>query len=153
MRSLAVLFLASCMAGAAAKKPDFSGEWTLNLDRSEYGAQPAPKKLVQRIEHKEPTVKVAASEVSPLDLEVKTDLVYSTDGKEVSNQMLGTAVKSTVKWEGEELVIQSRAEFGGRSVEMKDRWRLVEAGTTLIVQRHIEGVAGAFDQTLVLDKK
>ena len=136
-----------------ASKPDFSGEWRLNLERSEFSPQPAPKKLTQTIAHKDPQLKVTVLEISPLDQEVTQDLTYSTNGKETANSVLGSVVKSTVKWEGEELSLDSRAEFGGRTVTIKDRWRLAEKGTTLIVTRHLEGIAGTFDQTIVLDKR
>ncbi len=153
MRLLFPLLLISASLAVPASKPDFSGEWRLNLERSEFASQPAPKKLTQTIAHKDPELKLALLEISPLDQEVTQDATYSTDGTETSNLMLGTVVKSTVKWEGDELTLHSRAEFGGRSVDIKDRWRLAEKGTTLIITRHLEGIAGTFDQTIVLDKQ
>ncbi len=148
-----VMMLASFAAAAPAGKPDFSGEWDLNLDRSDFGTQPAPRKMTQKIAHKDPELKVAVLEISPLDQEVTQDLKYVTDGTQSSNSVLGTPVKATVKWEGEELSLHSWAEFNGRTLDMKDRWRLTEGAATLIVTRHLEGIAGTFDQTIVFDKK
>jgi hypothetical protein len=154
MRRASLLLLLACTAfGAAAPKPDFSGEWILNLNRSEYGAQAAPKNIVQKIIHKDPDMTIDYLETSPFDQSVKYTSKYRTDGKETSNLVLGNEVKSTVAWDGRELSVHSWMTFGGRNIDMKDRWKLAENGTTLIIVRHLEGNAGVFDQTIVFDKK
>ncbi len=154
MRTLSLFLIALSMTAAdPAAKPNFSGTWVLNLDRSEFGTQATPKKLVQKISHKGVRLDVESTEVSPLDQEVKLTLNYLTDGKETSNTVGGTEVKSTASWSGSELSVHSRSTFGGRSVDLKDRWKLAEAGETLIVSRRFEGSGGTVDQVLVFDKK
>ncbi len=148
---MAFLALGAVSSWGAAK-PDFSGEWVLNMVRSEFGAQAPPKKLSQKIEHKDPALKVTQTEISPLDQAVKFESSYSTDGKEAANNVLGSTVKSTAKWEGDELVIHSWSEFAGRKVDIQDRLRLTENGDTVIVQRVATGVSGKLEQTLVLDR-
>lgn len=153
MRSIGCVALLALSFVQAAQKPNFTGIWVLNLNRSEFNGQNAPKKLGQKIEHKDPALKLEQTETSPLDQEVKFASTYSTDGKEMTNNVLGSLVKSVAVWEGDELAIHSWSEFGGRKVDLKDRWRLTENGATLIVQRQASGVAGKVEQTLVLDKK
>ena len=147
------LFITVAAVFAAADKPDFSGEWTINLNRSEYGAQPAPHKLTEKIQHKGSNIRMEVLELSPLDQEVKYELKYVTDGKETSNTMLGSVVKSTASWIDNQLAVHSWSNVSGWAVDIKDRWRLVENGTTLIVERHLTAPSGNFDETLVFDKK
>lgn len=137
---------------AFAAKPDFSGEWTLNLSRSEFANQPEPKKMVEKIVHKEPNLAVEVSEVSPLEQAVKQEAKYTIDGKERVNTILGNPVHATAAWEGNELLIHSWSSFSGRSIDSKERWKLSEQGATLVVQRHFEGPAGTIDQVIVFDK-
>lgn len=153
----ACLFALSLLAflpafAAPAAKPDFTGEWTINLSRSEFANQPAPKKMVEKIIHKEPTLLVNVSEVSPLDQEVKQQAKYVTDGKETTNNILGNTVHATATWEGNELLIHSWSVIAGRTLDSKERWKLSEGAATLIVQRHFEGLAGKLDQVIVFDK-
>lgn len=138
---------------AADKKPDYSGVWILNANRSEYGDQIPPKSLIQKVAHQEPSLSVESTETSPLDQAVKLEMKYTTDGKECLNKIQGTEVRATATWEGNELLIHSWSQFGGSKIDLTDRWRLTDSGTTLVVQRHVEGNAGKFDQTIVFDKK
>jgi hypothetical protein len=140
-------------ATRAADKPNFSGKWTLNLVRSEYGSQAPPKQLTDVITHREPRLKIETVEVSPLDQEVRQAAEYTTNGKENTNTVLGNEVKSTAKWEGDTLVIDSRSSFAGRTVELNDRWRLVQGGKVILIDRTIQGPAGKFSQVIVLDKE
>jgi len=153
MRGFPCLLLLAAPLVQAAPKPGFNGVWTINMTRSEFGAQMAPKKLALKIEHKDPILKLQQSETSPLDQEVKFECTYSTTGKEASNNVLGSTVKSVTVWDGEEIVIHSWSEIAGRKVEFKERWRLTENGTTLIVDRQGSGLGGLVKQTLVFDKK
>ena len=154
MRIATLLLFLGCLANAGAgQKPNFTGQWILNLNRSEYGSQQPPKKMTYSIEHKEPTLRITASEVSPLDQEVRYELKYTTEGKETGNELSGTPLRSTAVWDSQQLRVHSWASLSGWSIDLKDTWRLVEDGSTLIVLRHISGTTGAFDETLVFDKK
>lgn len=143
----------AALSALPAAKPDFSGEWKINLGRSEYASQPAPKNLIEKIEHKGGNLRLEALEVSPLDQEVKYELKYVTDGKETSNTMLGSALSSTASWNENQLVVHSWSNVSGWKVDIKDRWRLAEDATTLIIERHLTAPSGTFDQTLVFDKQ
>ena len=51
----AAVLTASAMA---AGKPDFSGEWKLNIDKSNFGPIPPPTSLTQTVDHKDPALNV-----------------------------------------------------------------------------------------------
>jgi hypothetical protein len=81
------------------------------------------------------------------------DLVYTTDGKECVNHMGDNEIKSTLKWEGDDLVADSKGSFDGNDFTAKDRWSLSDGGKTMTVQRHISTAGGDFDMKLVFEKQ
>jgi hypothetical protein len=145
---LAVLALAS----RADAKPNFGGEWKLNVSKSEYGPMPAPNKRTDKITHEDPKLKITTSQ-SGQNGDFTFDLNYSTDGKETSNDIRGNAAKSTAKWDGDALLIETKANFQGNDVTLKDKWMLSDDGKTLTINRHIVASQGELDTKMVLEKQ
>jgi len=86
------------------------------------------------------------------DLNITTNL--STDGKETtSTGMGGSEVKSTARWEGSTLVVNSKTSFQGGDVNIKDSYSLSPDGKTLTEVTHVETSIGNFDSTSVFDKQ
>ncbi len=62
-------FLLSSLAGAAvcalqltaADKPNFSGSWTLNADKSDFGPMPKPQRIDYVMVHKDPELNVKST--------------------------------------------------------------------------------------------
>lgn len=150
-RLMAAGVIALLVAGWAAAVPNFSGEWTINVDKSDFGPQP-PQRKSQTIEHKDPqlTIKVV---VKTDDGERRGELKYTTDGKECTNDVMGNVVKSVAKWDGAKLVIDSKANFNGNDIALHDVWSLAAGGKTLTIERHFKGPNGEADQKLVMDKQ
>jgi hypothetical protein len=151
------IFLALGLAAAlilvgAEGKPNFSGEWKLNLSKSEFGPFPAPNSRTDKIDHKDPNLKINTTS-SGQQGEISVDLAYTTDGKESTNTIRGNPVKSTVKWEGGALLIDSKGTFGGNDVQIKDKWTLSEDGKTLTINRHFTSQMGEADQKQMLEKQ
>ena len=42
----------------AAAKPNFSGDWQLNLAKSNYGSMPSPTSLLRKITHADPSLEI-----------------------------------------------------------------------------------------------
>jgi len=114
-RNLAALMIAAivcvCASIASAQtKPDFSGTWKLNREKSKF-ARGGPDGLLIKIDHKEP----AFSEnwtVSTPDGERSFQAKYTTDGKETEQEVMGRMAKTSAKWEGDALVIEFKSEGG-----------------------------------------
>ena len=70
-------------AGQAQAKPNFSGDWKLNLEKSNFGPMPGPDKLTMKIDHKDPSMKVSQSQSGPQG-DMSFEVTYSTDGKETN---------------------------------------------------------------------
>ncbi len=150
--AIRILTLAALLAAAACAKPNFAGDWKMNASRSEFGQFPAPSALTQKITHEDPSLKVA-SKMSTDNGDFEFESVYTTDGKECTNQFGPNPVKSTLKWDAETLVIDSKGQFGDNDFTMQDKWDLSEDGKTLTLRRHWSSSRGEMDQKIVFDKQ
>jgi hypothetical protein len=63
----------------------------------------------------------------------------------------GNLVKATARWEGDELVIDSKV-FALRHADIQDRWALSADGKTITLRRHMTGAVTA-EQTLIFDRQ
>jgi hypothetical protein len=156
LRLVTVLASLLALSGVAAlhaqDKPNFSGSWAINLAKSDYGQMPAPTKLEEEIDHQDPVMKIKLQAAGPMG-EITSESKYSTDGTEVTNEIMGNQIRSRARWDGADLVIESAGNFNGTDIKITDRWSLAPDGKTLTVKRHFEAEQMAADQTIVLDKK
>src|SRR5579862_3139667 len=132
------------MANAQAK-PNFSGIWKVNVAKSDFGALPAPDSRTDQITHQDPDLKVHVSQSGQMG-DITYDAIYTTDGKEASNTINGNVFKSTIKWDGDNLAVDTKGSFNGNEFTAKDRWTLSEGGKTMTVQRHLASSMGETDQ-------
>jgi len=152
---ISTLFVIAAAASVAmaADKPDFSGDWKMDVDKSVFPPGiPAPTSLTRKIDHKDPALSVNSVQSSPQG-DMTSDAKYSTDGKETTNSMMGNDVKSKAMWEGKTLVITSNANFGGADVKLVNKWTLAEDGKTLTDVLGISAPQGDFEMTFVLVKQ
>jgi len=152
MRFTTILLAVAAAALPAIAKPNFSGEWKLNTTKSTFGQMPGPSSMTSKIVHEDPKLKNTVKQ-SREQGEFETEANYTTDGKECTNQMFGTDMKSTVKWEGDTLRIESKTKFGDTDVTVQDKWSLAEDGKTLTIVRSFKSNMGAGEQTLVFEKQ
>ena len=124
-----LLFTATVFAS-----PNFSGDWKLNPSKSDFGPMPAPDKLTMKIEHKDPSLKVESEQVGQQG-EMKSTSTYTTDGKDSKNKFRDNEMVSKVKWDGEALMFDSKLDFQGNEVSLKDNWTVSADGKTLTIKR------------------
>jgi hypothetical protein len=148
---LAGFVLLVCAALAQAK-PDFTGEWKLDVAKSDFGPMPAPQSMVQKVTHQEPSLKVVSTQVSERG-EFTSERNYTTDGKECVNKMRDTEVKSTLKWDGDTLVIDSKFSFQDNAITTSEKWTLSADGKVLTIKSHFSSPQGEGDTTRVLNKQ
>jgi hypothetical protein len=149
MRALLIcasfLLLASS-AAFAQKPPNLTGEWKLDVAKSNYGNFPKPQSMTRRIAHADPLLVMSTTQVGAQG-EVTSQLTYTTDGKTVTNKdSTGTAV-----WKGQQLVIESSREYQGAFLKQKDLWTISPDVKTILVETHVSLPNGEFDvkQTFV----
>jgi len=144
-----ILLLAAIPLLAA---PNFSGTWKLNTAKSDFGQMPAPDSMTRTIKHDEPTLKIHTKQSGQMG-EMEMDSTYTTDGKESSNQMMGNEVKSTAKWDGDTLVIDSKGKFGDNDFTMNQKWVLAADGKTMTVTQKFSSSMGEGEAKLLLEKQ
>ena len=146
---LAVLALAALPVLA---KPNFSGDWKLDLSKSSFGQMPAPNSMTNTITHEDPKL-TSHTRQSGEQGDFEFESTYTTDGKECSNDMLGNPVKSILKWDGDTLLIDAKGKFGDNDFTMQDKWTLSSDGKTLTIVRVFKSSMGEGEQKLVFEKQ
>jgi hypothetical protein len=115
LRISAALMIAAivCLCGsiaAAQTKPDFSGSWKMNREKSKF-ERGGPDDLLIKIDHKEPTF-AEDWKISTPNGERSFQAKYTTDGKETEQEVLGRTSKTSAKWDGDALIIEFKSEGG-----------------------------------------
>jgi len=122
----------------AQAKHDSSGTWTLDTAKSD----PAPQGRGGGFGGGggSVTIKQTGAElaVTSEGRQGPQTMTYKLDGTESTNQVMGRggaqSVKSTAKWDGSSLVIQTTRDFNGMSITSKEVRRLDNGGKEMIVE-------------------
>jgi len=146
------LMLLAIAAFADDAKPNLSGTWKLDAAKSDFGQMPAPDSRTDTIDHKDPVVKESVS-MSTGQGDMAWDLTYTTDGKDSKNTVMGNDMVSNAHWDGNKLVVDSKANFGGNDMNIHGTIYLSDDGKTLHRDAHISGPMGEGDQKLVFVKQ
>lgn len=148
MWSRLALFLACAAALAAA---DFSGSWSLDLPKSDFGRANPPQALSMTVRQ---TAAALAVESTLTDARGASTSRYTLDltGKEAKNLMRGNEVVSTSSWRGETLHVKARTSVQGTEIKTVDQWQLDPAGRTLTVYRTASTPQGDIEQRFVYVK-
>jgi hypothetical protein len=144
--AFAMTFLAAQSQAAA----NFSGDWKLNLAKSDYGPVPAPEFMTRTIKHDDPVLQMSTHQKGAQG-ETTTALKYTTDGKPVENTTPPS--KGSAKWDGDKLVIDSVRDFQGGDLKFHEVWSLSPDGKVLTINNHATVPQGEFDIVLVFDKQ
>jgi hypothetical protein len=156
MNSIAkATLIVAALAGMAlaADKPNFSGDWKLNAAKSNFGAVPAPATYTRKVIHAEPSITIENAQTGTPMGDQHDTRTYTTDGKEVSYQANGADVKAAITWDGNALLINSKASIQGMDILIKDTITLADDGKTMTDAVHVASPQGDIDLALVFDKQ
>ena len=143
-RTLVIACLLSLPLAAA---PNLSGNWVLNLAKSQYGQFPAPEIMIRKIQHKDPALSMSTYQKGAQG-ELTTELKYTTDGKPaVNGENQGSA-----HWEGDKLVIETSRDYQQTKLTQREEWTLSADGKTLNIATHVKLPNGEFDVRQVFEK-
>jgi hypothetical protein len=143
-------FALTFLAAHAQAATNFSGEWKLNLAKSDYGPAPQPEFMTRTIKHDDPVLQMSTHQKGAQG-EATTELKYTTDGKPVENAKPPS--KGSAKWDGDKLVIDSVRDFQGADLKFHEVWSLSADGKVLTINNHATVPQGEFDLILVFDKQ
>jgi hypothetical protein len=150
---LSTLFvIATANFAIAADKPDFSGTWKMDPEKSVFGAVPPTTSMTLTVDHRDPNISVHQVSTGP---EGDRDLTYkySTDGKETVSDYMGTAVKNKARWDGKAVVVNGSLDAGGTEVKLTSKWTLSDDGKTFTDVVGISTPQGDLEITFVLVKQ
>src|SRR5262245_17947662 len=154
--SLATAALLVTVSLSAQGLPNFTGTWSLDAAKSDFGPIPPPESIVMVIDHKEPTLKVSATQKTPMG-EASNDSTYTTDGKDNINKMRSPVgeqdVKSTTKWNGKVLATSRTIDAQGMTVGIEETWDLSADGKVLTINRTLKTPQGDFNTKITMNKK
>jgi hypothetical protein len=131
----------------AASRPDFTGVWEMNCERSILHRS-TPKRILVRIEHREPKLIQQILFTDADGAEQRMTFTFEA-GAETTNSVGAATARTRARWEGIELVIESWMKTPGREVHFKDHWSLSGDGRTLTMEHRDDDLAG---QISVLEK-
>jgi hypothetical protein len=130
--SIATLLLAS----SAFAAPNLTGDWKLNLTKSQYGLLPAPLEVTRKIKHEGISLSMSTYQKSA-QRENTSELKYTTDGKVCVNKTTNGEAKGTAHWEGGTLIIESSQQNGPAEIKSREAWTLSPDGKTLTILTHL----------------
>ena len=152
---MARLHIVSCIAAslffvtvavAADPKPNLSGTWKMSLQKSSVGSEIESR--VDTIEHQDGKMKITTVQE---DENGKNTVVreYVTDGRQMSHAVLDTDRKSSARWDGSVLVIETNVNDGAYTI--RDRWTLADDHQSIRVDREFSSNEGKRTQRIVLE--
>jgi hypothetical protein len=145
----AIVCLCALTANAQTK-PDFSGSWKLNKEKSKFAGDGGPDAILIKIDHKEP----ALTEdwlLSVQNGERSFQAKYTTDGKETEQEVMGRTAKTSAKWEGDALVIEFKTADNGF---FKRKITLSADGKTMTkIVTQSKGEGNQTEETAVFEKQ
>ncbi len=127
---------------------NFTGHWIANLSKSRF-LGPLPKAVSIKIEHSEPELQEIIEVTKPGGSEERVAFKCWTNPEQYKNLLNGIAISGYARWQGEELIIESRMRLGGREMYFCDCWSLSSDGQTLSMEHRNDDLAG---QLAVLDR-
>jgi hypothetical protein len=152
LRNIAAFMIAATVSlcaliASAQTKPDFTGSWKLNREKSKF-ERGGPDTLSIKIDHKEPTFAEDWKMTTP-NGERSFQAKYTTDGKESEQEVLGRTAKTSAKWEGDALVIEFKTETGF----FRRKITLSADGKTITKVVTQSGDGGQTEDTAVFEKQ
>jgi hypothetical protein len=157
----AVTFLFLLQAAPALAKPDFSGTWLLDKNRS--FSSPAGLEQTMIVVHTGDQIKVESKLVTTRGGEQTINESYTLDGKETEfappGAQPGAKGKRKASWlpEGRGVVIEdnvtSDSPKGPVTSQVMRKWTLSADGSTLTVDYYFDDQRGSFEAKRVFVKK
>jgi hypothetical protein len=146
--TVVAVFALTLLAAPSKAATNFSGDWKLNLAKSDYGPAPAPEFMTRTIKQDDPALHISTHQKGAQG-EATTELNYTTDGKPAENK----GSKGSAKWDGDKLVVDSVRDFQGSDLKFHEVWSLSPDGKVMTINNHLTLPQGEFDIVLVFDKQ
>jgi len=140
----------------AQGKPDFTGTWTLDTAKSD--PPPQGRGGGGGAGGGTLTIKQTGTEltVTSEGRQGPQTMTYKLDGSPSSNEVMGRGgaqtVKSTAKWDGASLVIETTRDFNGMSITTKEVRTLAAGGKEMTIESTTQTPQGEMKRKVVYTK-
>ncbi len=132
--------------------PNLAGIWRTNLEKSRYSHHNGPFVTGLKISHQGAQLK--ESLIRPPEREKPLmEVVYSLDGSQNQTKVGEDELRTSIRWEGQTLVILWRVNHRGAVSVLKRELSLSPDGKTLTMRLYSPENKTEPDQILLLDKK
>lgn len=152
--ALTVVCLAGCLVAhgqqTPSPKPDFSGTWKFDPERSSLQITP-PDASTFVIEHDDPHWRLERTHVFGGKSDTLT-LELTTDGGLVTSTIDGWQRRARMHWEDRTLVLDSMTSRGEQVTTVVVRYKLEDDGRTFIAEEHLERGRESHDNLWVFEK-
>lgn len=141
MTKRVLLTIALAQTLCFAQKADFSGAWTLNKAKSNFGSLPEqmiPDAATRTITNTEASMNMSGMEKSSRG-ERSMQLVFKLDGSPSLNSQRGAEVTTNAGWDGDAVVMKSKIDVGGNSLDMEERLSLSADRQTMFNDTKVMG--------------
>lgn len=130
-------------------RPDFSGEWRLDLGASRFGFLKPPRSREDRIEHRDPLWRMVTRQVDT-NGDHTVERSFTLDGTETCVEVLGRPRRYRAGWFADGIRIECRWEIGGRERLLIEEWRLADFGRSVRIERRYQQTGRTVRQQLCL---
>ena len=138
---------------AASGKPDFSGTWVLNLEKSRLDPRMHVEMGTITIDHREPQFHFHRLFVTAGKND-EFSYALTTDGKETVAEEKGQTVHSHLYWDGDVLVYSVlMVRQDGRQATNIVRYSLRDGGKTIVAEEKFRGPILKYDNLWISDRK
>lgn len=134
--------------GIAQQKPDLSGNWVLNAEKSDFGPIPPPPCAGLTIAHREPEFVIEETDAKGAMCGLR--LTYTIGGPTITyTTPAGVRNRAKATWEDAAVVTQR---VGDDGISVRVESTLSADGKTLVRELHGEAAQGSADWTWVYDR-
>ncbi|HSS20379.1 MAG TPA: hypothetical protein VLL54_09920 [Pyrinomonadaceae bacterium] len=151
-RLLCLSLIVVSISSVAIAAVELSGTWKLNIEKSSFGGLSVPSGRTFNITQRGTMLKIEVTDKTPSGERTQV-LECTTDGAKCVNNVRGQEFRSTVHWEGSELVFETEGSLDGSEFRAVDQWTISEDGKTITINRHASNNIGEVHQKLVLEKQ
>ncbi len=149
-----VIVLLAALTGfvlsSGAQKPNFSGVWKFNPDKSSLQIPP-PTSSIFQVMHQEPYFNIIRTH-QYVEKSDTWEINLTTDGKEFVQEKNGEKLVGRLYWEGNTLVFDTKISIKNREASNIVRYELSEDGKTLTASERFRGPAVKYDNVWVFEK-
>ena len=134
-----------------AIKPDFSGTWKLDVNKSSLQT-PLPKSMIFVIDHREPIWVLERTLVNDVGENV-LKIELTTDGKQVVRDFDNFKSKSRLYWENVTLIFDSEVIFSNETGSNVVRYSLTDNGKTFLAEETFKSKSHSHFNQYVFNKQ